>query len=352
MKEQILSPPDEFSSTRASEMSLNASDRSDQTALEQRLFSLFIQPGRDICRAYLEDLSANGKIKEVLENFIRGMQQAQDVETTGLQMKSQYISSRAENNFRAYLQPQLEKFFLWLLLSNETTNYTYDLHPLNKAYLASTIALVTGHRVEQIGGFLDEISNDHELREHIKSCILTLKSKQRYHCDLNVQFGRRIGWYAFVRVCKPRVVIETGVEKGMGTLVLARALMINTAEGYPGFVYGTEINPKAGFFFKAPYNEHGRILYGDSIESLARFTEPIDLFINDSDHSDEYERAEYATIKNKLSPGAIILGDNSHGNDELRRFALETGRKFLFFAEKPLDHWYPGAGIGIAFEKR
>jgi hypothetical protein len=43
------------------------------------------------------------------------------------------------------------------------------------------------------------------------------------------------------------------------------------------------------------------ILYGDSIESLAKLDESIDLFINDSDHSAEYEAREYITVGPRLS---------------------------------------------------
>ena len=89
--------------------------------------------------------------------------------------------------------------------------------------------------------------------------------------------------------------------------------------------------------------------YGDSIESLRRLPETIDLFINDSDHSAEYEAGEYAAIAEKLSHDAIVLGDNSHVTDKLALFARQTGRQFLYFREQPKGHWYPGTGIGIAF---
>ena len=77
----------------------------------------------------------------------------------------------------------------------------------------------------------------------------------------------------------------------------------------------------------------------------------IDLFINDSDHSASYEYREYQSIKNKLSPKALILGDNSHVTDELLKFSIENDRNFVLFREEPKDHWYPGAGIGISFPK-
>jgi len=154
-----------------------------------------------------------------------------------------------------------------------------------------------------------------------------------------------------VRLLKPKVVIETGVDHGVGSCILSAALLRNAKEGRPGCYYGTEIRTEAGRLLRGAYAETGEILYGDSITILDAFPEKIDLFVNDSDHSGEYEYREYQTIARKLSDGAVILGDNSHVTDSLSRFASETGRRFVFFRETPKDHWYPGAGIGFAFNR-
>ena len=105
----------------------------------------------------------------------------------------------------------------------------------------------------------------------------------------------------------------------------------------------------AGKLFSGVYQSAGEILYGDSIETLKTLSTPIDLFINDSDHSSEYEFLEYEAIKPNINSETIILGDNSHVTDKLALFSRENGRDFLFFAEKPENHWYPGAGMGISF---
>ena len=139
------------------------------------------------------------------------------------------------------------------------------------------------------------------------------------------------------------------MDKGLGSCVLTAALMRNNQGGSPGYYYGTDINPRAGYLLCGEYAKHGRILYGDSIESLRVLQEPIDLLINDSDHSAEYEMREYETVAPKLSHRAVILGDNSHITDRLRVFAQTSGRKYVFFHEKPRQHWYPGGGIGVAF---
>jgi predicted O-methyltransferase YrrM len=187
---------------------------------------------------------------------------------------------------------------------------------------------------------------DQRLIHHVEEKIK--RGPDRHISDRRCSFGRRLGWYALVRAHKPKVVVETGVDKGLGAVLLCAALEKNALDGYPGRYQGTDINPAAGFLLSPPYNAFGEILYGDSIESLRRIPS-IDLFINDSDHSSEYERREYEVIQPKLTERAIILGDNSHCTNELAEFSRNHKRVFLFFREEPADHWYPGAGIGITF---
>lgn len=248
-----------------------------------------------------------------------------------------------------YYEKPLKNMAVWLFQSNETANFTYDLTPMNREHLAWFVSVITGCPLERIKGYIDEIEGDAQLRAHIRDAVLA--SDQRYTSDLEAHYGRRIGWYAFVRALKPRVVVETGVDQGLGSCVLAAALLRNEAEGKPGMAYGTDIRPEAGFLLRGPYARVAKTLYGDSIESLQKLDQPIDLFVNDSDHSAEYEYREYQTIADKLSPNGIILGDNAHVTPSLMRFAGETGRSFLFFQERPEAHWYPGAGIGVAFRK-
>lgn len=248
-----------------------------------------------------------------------------------------------------YYAPQLVRIARWSLSSREFTNFTYDLTDENIEYLTHTIAVVTNSPYSQVIRIIRELQEDERLKRHVID--QTRNSKFRHSSDQRCSLGRRLGWYAFVRLLRPRVVVETGVDKGHGAVVICAALLRNSVEGFPGRYYGTDINPQAGFLLSAPYSRVGEVLYGDSINSL-RTLDKIDLFINDSDHSAEYEQQEYETIMPRLSPMGVILGDNCHCNDVLARFSRANNRNFLFFREVPKDHWYPGGGIGISFTVR
>ena len=255
---------------------------------------------------------------------------------------------RAKSALRYYRGPMCN-LVKWLYKSQEIGNFTYGLQALNRRYLASMIADVTNTAFASAMTYMQELEQDEELKKHVADA--TVKSDLAYLADKEVRFGRRVGWYVFARALKPRVVVETGVDKGLGACVLTAALKKNAREGHPGEYYGTDINPRAGYLLSGDYANYGRIIYGDSIQSLKKLNCEIDLFINDSDHSTDYEARKYKAIESKLSTRAIVLGDNSHCSEKLLEFSLATNRHFIFFQEKPFDHWYPGAGIGISFKR-
>lgn len=246
-----------------------------------------------------------------------------------------------------YVQSNVWQLLRWLFNSREVDNLTYDLTDLNLQYLIAFVATITQQPVADMRRYVREIVEGKELRAHIYERVES--APERYIADATARYGRRIGWYAFVRALKPKIVVETGTNNGLGTCIIAAALMRNQQEGTSGYLYSTDIDPAAGYLFQAPYSNYGKILYGDSIESLKKLDTPIDLFINDSDHSQDYEMKEYDLVQTKLSPAALMIGDNAHCSPKLWEFSQRTKRHFLFFQEQPKDHWYPGAGMGVAY---
>jgi predicted O-methyltransferase YrrM len=241
--------------------------------------------------------------------------------------------------------PQLGMAVKWSIVSREDVNYTYPLKGVNLFYLASVLAYVTGENMTTVEGYINEARTDNNLSQHVVN--LTRTGPYRNHADARCEFGRRLGWYALARILKPEIIVETGVDKGLGSVLLCSALIRNRRGRY----YGTDINPKAGFLMQGAYSNVGTILYGDSIESLQKFGEKIDLFINDSDHSPTYELNEYKAIAKKLSPDGIVLGDNAHSSAILAEWSAKMGRHFIFWREEPAKHWYRGGGIGISLAR-
>jgi predicted O-methyltransferase YrrM len=236
----------------------------------------------------------------------------------------------------------------WLISSREHHNYTYDLTPINLDHLAWFVATVCAAPIGQVRQYLKEIAADDELREHIRDT--TRAAARRGLADRDVRYGRRVGWYAMLRLLKPAHVVETGVDKGLGTAVLAAALLRNAAEGHPGRVTAIDINPEAGYLVRTgQWAQVVDLVYADSITTLANLDRPVDVFLHDSDHSLAHERREFNTVEPRLSPQAVLMTDNVASSAVLPQYAERTGRRFLAFTERPAGHWYPGDGIGVAW---
>lgn len=236
----------------------------------------------------------------------------------------------------------------WLFTSREHHNYTYDLTPLNRGHLAWYVAQVCDAPVGAVRDWFAELEGDQALRRHIEAA--TAASARRGLADRTVRYGRRLGWYAMVRARKPAHVVETGTDKGLGTCVLAAALLRNAAEGHPGRVSSMDINPDAGYLVAAePWTTVAVRITGDSVASIRALTTPVDVFLHDSDHSAAHERAEFEAVEPTLAPGALLLTDNVTSTNVLPRYAEATGRRFLAFTERPARHWYAGDGIGAAW---
>ena len=232
----------------------------------------------------------------------------------------------------------------WPVRSHEHTNYTYRLTEQNLRELAHFINTILGADVSETKHFIDELLSDSGLRQHIAQ--RTKASPYSFYADKDARYGRRIGWYAMVRTTKPSVVIESGLDKGLGTCVLAAALLRNEQEGYPGTLYAIDIDPNAGWIVAPPYDRVINFIISDSHDALLNLSDSVDVFIHDSNHAYSHEAGEYTIIRDKMTPGGLILSDNAHGGTALMDFAENNGSKFFFWHESPKMHFYPGGGIG------
>ena len=225
--------------------------------------------------------------------------------------------------------------------SKEFTNFTYDLTSSNKLYLEHFVAGVCAISHQDAHNYIREIETDSKLAVHIQT---ELKNHRRGNeIDGEVFYGRRLGWYAIVRAMKPLLVVETGTEKGLGSLVIAAALLKNGV----GRLITIDIEPMSGFLIGGDYERVTQRIKSDSLSALSQI-DGIDLFIHDSDHRASHEAAELRLVTSRLSANGIVVSDNAHVTTELAKWSLQSNRQFKYFSEEPLNHWYPGGGIGAS----
>jgi hypothetical protein len=232
----------------------------------------------------------------------------------------------------------------WLAHNRETTNYTYDLDPLNRDQLCWFVSAATGAEVGQVRAWMHELDQDRELTGQLTKRLSTNPTWRV--CATEPHLARRAGWYAIVRATEPDLVVETGTHLGLGSCVIAAALLRN---GH-GRLTTIDIDDDAGYLITEPWASVIDRRIGSSIDELAKLRD-VDIFLHDSLHTYDYEASELAAVEPNLRTGAIVLSDNAHDSRALSDWAERTGRRYLFFKEQPLNHWWPGDGIGAAWAK-
>lgn len=237
----------------------------------------------------------------------------------------------------------IKKSLVWLFATSEFTNYLYNITPLNKNQMIGAISSITNLSIIEVESYFDEIENNADFKNSLKTKARSLSRSREL--PITIPLGRRIIWYVLVRIYKPKVIVETGTDKGLGSLVIQLAIEKNQI----GKLYTLDIDEYSGSLFDEEDLKKIKFLIGDSVQNMQKLNE-IDFFIHDSDHSEEHEKKEIQAAASKLTNNSIVISDNSHVTDILFQWSKETNRNFIFIKESPQDHWYPGGGVGISFK--
>ena len=226
----------------------------------------------------------------------------------------------------------------FVLSDPEPANYTYEL--ANEDELAAWVADLAGVSVAEAAAVVAEPRSDDELRRRLRAAT----HGHRLWSKPEPPFGRRAGWYALVRLIAPELVIETGVHDGLGSLLLLRALERN---GGQGRLVSVDINPAAGWLVNAHPRWELRLEPAvDGLPEVLGNGPPVGVFIHDSLHSYDNERAELELAAVRLAGNGALITDNAHGTRALADVCASHGFRYSEFVERPREHFYPGGATG------
>jgi hypothetical protein len=229
----------------------------------------------------------------------------------------------------------------YVLLDPEIDNFTYDLANLDE--LAEFLAEATGAPRDRVDGLLREAEMD-PLLQRPEPLRRRLDRKRR------PRYGRRLGWYVLARLQQPAVIVETGIHDGLGSLLLLRALERNAAEGHPGELLSFDIDPQTGWVVAPRHQANWTRVIGPTTETLEAAVAglSVGMLIHDSEHTYECERFEFGVgLAHRAYPFTLV-SDNAHATPALKDVCHEQGFTYRYFAERPAQHFYPGAGLGLA----
>ena len=233
------------------------------------------------------------------------------------------------------------KSIIWLIRREEFTNYMYEITKINRNQMVAAVAQVANKPITEVEKLFEELENDTEFANKLNA--KSKKLKRSYELLFPIPYARRIVWYVLIRIYKPNVVVESGTEKGLGSLIIDRALEKNAH----GQLFTLDIDIYAGGLLDAADKQRISLMVGDSVESLGKI-DNVDFFIQDSNHSIVHEKLELEALEKKLTNQSVIISDNAHESNVLYDWSKKMGRNFLFVTEKSKNHWHPGDGIGIS----
>jgi hypothetical protein len=142
--------------------------------------------------------------------------------------------------------------------------------------------------------------------------------------------------------------VEAGVDKGLGALLVSRALTLNRAEGHAGEYLGIELDPTKPIplYEKWPHRV-GAIVRGSSTKILREQTAPIDLFIHDTIPEAGHMTEQLATVRPFMTPSGVIA--STWTTPELIGHALRHDLKLLTHQEETVEHWFPGDRVAFIY---
>jgi hypothetical protein len=128
-----------------------------------------------------------------------------------------------------YFRESLERVSVWARSHTEESNFLYAMTPASRLYLSHVLSIIFRVEPATVRSLFAEIESDQDFRSHVETRLRELIPGVGV-----IDIGRRLGWYAAARLLKPKVIVETGVDYGLGSCVMCAALLRNASEGHPG----------------------------------------------------------------------------------------------------------------------
>lgn len=193
----------------------------------------------------------------------------------------------------------------WLWRSREITNFTYNSPRYAQWAQAAHVCAVTGISLEQARAYAEELLHDKDLAGYIAARHPV--SERHAITNATLSPGHRLLNYILVRALKPNLVVEAGVESGLGAIIICAALARNEQENAAGNFIGIEGNPgqNCSLYLNYP-GRRGEILRGDAADMLQGLSDRIDLYFHETGPSLSDITRQLAALESRLAERGVI----------------------------------------------
>ncbi len=226
----------------------------------------------------------------------------------------------------------------------EFDNFSFEL--ANEAELAAFLARILSCEEAEIWSYMREAKADPGL-----TTDLWRRLRWRLDYTRRPPLGRRLTWYVLARALTPKLVVETGVQDGLGSLALLRALDHNAREGFPGRLISFDTLPTAGWLVAPSERASWRLVTGSSVERMPDVLAgeaSVELFFQDSGGDFELASGELRLVLAHASASAVYVSQAQR--PALAAFADQQGLRYHAFYHRSFKHVIPGSEMGFAFD--
>jgi hypothetical protein len=235
----------------------------------------------------------------------------------------------------------------YILLDPELGDFSFDLE--NEDELVEFLAHLFDFDPVVIAGYLAETHADPTLTRE-------LNARVRWRADVKrpVRLSARVLWYAVARMLKPRLIVETGIKHGLGSLVLLTALERNADEGHAGRLISFDFDPLSGWMVPARLRSNWQPVFASTYDVLDSTLEgeEVDLFVCDTSPEYEIESFELHGGLRHAAQRIVLISQAGNSTPALPELAALSGGVYHHFTERPRDFPFPLAGVGLAVTSR
>ena len=135
--------------------------------------------------------------------------------------------------------------------------------------------------------------------------------KPSFLMEVDKEAGKLI--YAFLRLQKPRVVMETGVAQGVSTFFILNAMNNNEY----GSLTSIDISPNVASILQDQEKVRWKLKILDvknkprnQFKQLLYEMDGLSMFLHDGDHSYVWQKMEYESAITKIENGGILISDD------------------------------------------
>jgi Methyltransferase domain len=230
-------------------------------------------------------------------------------------------------------------FVLW---DPEIESYSYELE--DEVAFVRELADVFGEPRARLRRFAEETRQDPELNER-----LARHNRWRFDVKRRPPLGHRLAWYLAVRARRPAVVVETGIYRGLGSLVLLRALERNRQEGFPGELISFDIHPAAGDLVRPELRRGWRRWIGSTQDLLPAALEgmQVEMLFQDTPHTEANQSLEFGTALEHAGERLLLIDGSGGEAPTLRRLTSEYGGWYSRVRAPSRDHVYRGSNVAL-----